>query len=223
MAKPGPIKKRKQAQAKRTVKAGVIKKRPQGKRTLAKRKKLAKKLRGAIERDKKKLWGVTSNANLDILYFYLGDIKKEIEKRIPKDRSLRVMDLGCGGGYALKELAQMFGSKVELTGTGVTKNPEWKTPFAETDKNIKWRIAHAENLAQKFPANHFDLIYSNLALSHASDIRKSLMNIKKVLRKGGIAIFNLSQNKKLPKIAGLKEVKMGAGGMNLLVYYMKKV
>jgi ubiquinone/menaquinone biosynthesis C-methylase UbiE len=151
------------------------------------------------------------------------DPLKELQKRAKtRKTTLHAMDLGCGAGHAVRELARRM-PKVKFVGTGVARLDRWENVLGENPKNLEWRVAHAQNLAKKFPANKFDLIYSHFGLLHANDLRKVLENIGQVLRPGGLLIFNESRANPLPQVNGLELVKKEAGYQGFTAYTLKKV
>ncbi|MFH1181696.1 MAG: methyltransferase domain-containing protein [Candidatus Woesearchaeota archaeon] len=100
------------------------------------------------------------------------------------------LDAGCGQGVVAAFLAKNYGCRIE----GITMVP--------------FEIDEANNLAKKagvmdkvhyslmdynkmnFEENHFDCIYTTETLSHSTDVRKTLKEFYRVLKKNGrIALF----------------------------------
>ena len=156
--------------------------------------------------------------------FFLADIEGEVRKRVKGRKSpLRVMDLGCGAGNATKELGEKFGKKVEVTGTGLSRNYKWTELLGGTPKNVTWKVAHAAQLARKFPKNHFDLIYSNYGIYHEVRMKEALENVREILKPGGVIIFNALEEERLPAVKGLKRVKTAQAPNGHLTFWYKKV
>ena len=232
---PGPKKKSRKP-------ASPLTKRTRGKKPLRFKERLAKqqayqkdrakrKIQRAIRADfdptGKKGWQLGHHKNSTMkLFTFLTDIGKEIDQLRAKikDRPLKVMSFGCGDGYDLKEFAGHYGKKVELTGVGLVEMPEWKgKKLSENDKLVKWKKASSENVHKKFPKKRFDLVYANLSMMHAPNLKRALINVQKTLRKGGLFIFNYHLGEPLPQISGLKQVKTEMGGFYHQIYWMKKV
>ena len=116
-------------------------------------------------------WGVPNEKirtfQFPIVYIdkYLGGIAGKI-----------VLDIGCGDGNEVKSLAsQCMPYKI----MGI--DPSVKEPAGGDN----WLISNgdAENLS--FEDNTFDAVYSKNAFEHIKDIRKTLLEVKRVLKPQG--------------------------------------
>ena len=156
--------------------------------------------------------------------FYLADIEAEVKKRLKgRKRPLQVMDLGCGAGNAAKELAEIFGDKVEVTGTGLSRHHKWTDRLGGSPKNVRWRVLHAGQLARKFSKNHFDLIYSNYGIYHDVNLKQALENAREILKPGGVIIFNALEEEVVLPVKGLRKVKQAAAPNGHVTFWLKKV
>jgi ubiquinone/menaquinone biosynthesis C-methylase UbiE len=190
---------------------------------------LANRLRKARIRDRKRSpdgwpalgWPEFEN-NLSSVNRYLNaDLEKEIKKKARgRKTALQVLDLGCGAGVAARELAKKVKGQAKITGTSVARLKEWTEE--KNPENLEWRVAQFQKLAQKFPANKFDLIYSHNGLMHDNNLKKALENARDVLKTGGILVFNDIKSVTLPKVEGL-ELVSSEESSGYIAHRLKKV
>ena len=95
----------------------------------------------------------------------------------------RVLDLGCGTGYLLRELASRYPDAEQLV--GIDAAPAMvKTANAITqDDRLTFAVGVAEQIG--YPDDAFDLIVSTTSFDHWSDQQAGLRECARVLRRGG--------------------------------------
>ncbi|MFC2135652.1 methyltransferase domain-containing protein [Bacteroidota bacterium] len=100
-----------------------------------------------------------------------------------------VLDAGCGQGVVSTFLTKKYRCKIE----GITV-----VPFEVKKANIlaeKLKVSDKVDYSvmdyskTKFNNNHFDCIYTTETLSHSIDIRKTLKEFFRILKKGGRVAF----------------------------------
>jgi len=100
-----------------------------------------------------------------------------------------VLDAGCGQGVVSAFLAKKYGCKIE----GITV-----VPFEVKKANLlvkKLNVSDKVNYSimdyskTKFDNNHFDCIYTTETLSHSTNIRKTLKEFSRILKKDGRVAF----------------------------------
>lgn len=97
----------------------------------------------------------------------------------------KVLDLGCGTGVILKEISNK-NSSVELFGLDLSENMIAKaTQRLGTTANLS--VGDAENLP--YSDNTFDLICCVESFHHYPNPKKALLEINRVLKKGGIFLL----------------------------------
>ena len=109
---------------------------------------------------------------------------------------LRALDVGCGSGFPLLELAERLGP----SGRAVGIDP-WHPGLSRTARKAALRgVANAWALeavaeALPFPNGAFDLLVSNNGLNNVADPRRVLRECARVLRPGGqlVCTFNLPE------------------------------
>ncbi len=90
---------------------------------------------------------------------------------------IKILDVGCGDGYIMNKInGKIYGID----------------PEAEPCKNIIQGIAEE----MPFDDNFFDIVYSLATLHHIKDKEKALVEIKRVMKKGGtfLIIDNIKSN-----------------------------
>jgi ubiquinone/menaquinone biosynthesis C-methylase UbiE len=95
----------------------------------------------------------------------------------------RILDVGCGTGYLLRQLAARCPDAVELTGVDPARAMIAAARAAATDERLQWLEGTAEELP--FPAGSFDLVVSTTSFDHWADQRAGLGECARVLAPGG--------------------------------------
>ncbi len=104
-----------------------------------------------------------------------------------------ILDLGCGTGYFTDLLEQLYPAAKII---GLDKSIGMLTEAQVKEKNRLTRLKNAywiggcaENLP--FSDHSFDLVYSNLMLHWSNDFNKSLNEIRRLLKPGGLLLFSM--------------------------------
>lgn len=102
----------------------------------------------------------------------------------------RALDVGCGNGLYMRVSADRCR---EIVGVDIT--PSWiaaaRVAFARLGIS-NCRLSEASAMALPFPDETFDLTYSFSTLLLVPDIRGAVSEMARVLRPGGIAVFDVS-------------------------------
>ena len=109
----------------------------------------------------------------------------EVLKLLPKDAK-KVLDIGCSSAVLTAEIAkQLKNSKV----AGIDSYRE-AIDFAKSKyPHLELKVADAHKLPYKDKS--FDLVVCTETLEHVTDPKKSLLEMKRVLKKGGKAIISM--------------------------------
>jgi ubiquinone/menaquinone biosynthesis C-methylase UbiE len=99
-----------------------------------------------------------------------------------------VLDYGCGPGYLTKYLVE--GGAKSVTGIDVSDGEIEQARVKAEENGIadRSRFLVADAHATDFPDDSFDLIVG-AAILHHLELRKALLEIRRILRPGGEAIF----------------------------------
>ena len=95
----------------------------------------------------------------------------------------RVLDVGCGTGYLLRELAGRCPQAVELVGIDPARGMIVAARAAADDDRLRWMEGTAEELP--FPEACFDLVVSTTSFDHWADQQAGLAECARVLAPGG--------------------------------------
>jgi ubiquinone/menaquinone biosynthesis C-methylase UbiE len=105
----------------------------------------------------------------------------------------KILDIGCGGGFPLLELAQRFGAGSEVIGID-----PWKAATNRLKGKAKTMAVNnihiINGVAEELPIenNYFDLIVSNNGLNNCSDQIKVLSECYRTLKPGGQLVFTVN-------------------------------
>lgn len=131
-----------------------------------------------------------------------------------------VLDAGCGQGVVSTFLAKNYGCKVE----GITVVPfeiEKANNLAKkmnVSEKVNYSLMDYSNT--KFSNDSFDCIYTTETLSHSIDIKKTLKELYRILKKGGrVAFFEYTLSNdddfSKPEMKILKKVAEGSAMIGL--------
>jgi len=142
-------------------------------------------------------------------------------KKIKLKKNQAVLDLGCGDGKQTFAINSFFSSKIKTKSyniIGLDSHHELikSANLRPKNENIKFVIGSFDKRLP-FKDNSFDLIISSFAIYYAKNIEKTLIEIKRILKKGGKVflmgpmpnnkfefneVVEKAANKKIPKLIG---------------------
>jgi ubiquinone/menaquinone biosynthesis C-methylase UbiE len=106
-------------------------------------------------------------------------------EHVPLD-ARRALDLGCGTGFPLLELAERLGPAARVAGLD-----PWRAAVSRAGaKRDAWPVPGAglvrgDGAAMPFRSTAFDLVVSNLGVNNFADVDAALAECRRVLRPGG--------------------------------------
>lgn len=124
---------------------------------------------------------------------YLGRLHSEIVTRTI-DLALarcpapaRVLDVGCGTGLLLRELATRLPAAVELTGI----DPAEGMVAQAREKSADPRLTFTQGTAERLPFEDgaFDLVITTTSFDHWADQLAGLIECRRVLAPGGLFVL----------------------------------
>ena len=127
----------------------------------------------------------------------------------------KILDIGCGAGYPLLELAQRFG-----TGSLVTGIDPWKAAINRLKEKAKVmgvnNIRIINGVAEDLPIgnNYFDLIVSNNGLNNCSDQMKVLSECYRTLKPEGQLIFTVNLPGSMKEFYSIFRTTLKEQGLN---------
>jgi ubiquinone/menaquinone biosynthesis C-methylase UbiE len=135
----------------------------------------------------------------------------------------RILDIGCGAGYPMLELAQRFGSSSEVIGID-----PWKS--ATNRLKAKAKIMGVTNIriingvAEELPMenNYLDLIVSNNGLNNCSDQMKVLSECYRTFKPGGQFVFTVNLPGSMKEFYTIFRQTLKENGLNDAIVKMEK-
>jgi len=100
--------------------------------------------------------------------------------------NLTILDLACGTGYPLFQLAYLYGASCKVIGLDI-----WSTALKRAEQRRQYfGLEHLElvkynGTTYPFPDNHFDLITSNVGVNNFDDPASALAECHRVLKPNG--------------------------------------
>ena len=107
----------------------------------------------------------------------------------PKEQPITILDLGCGGGDILRDVAELGirrGYSFKIIGIDANKNTlGYAKEFSQSFPDIKF--LHCDIFSNEFERLEYDLVLTSLFLHHFDDIRLESL-LKRILEKASIGI-----------------------------------
>ncbi|MGV9866775.1 bifunctional 2-polyprenyl-6-hydroxyphenol methylase/3-demethylubiquinol 3-O-methyltransferase UbiG [Rhodococcus koreensis] len=128
--------------------------------------------------------------------------RKVLGETIGRDyRGLRALDVGSGGGFLAEEFTRI-GFRV----TGIDPSPvsidTARRHAARADLDIEYRIGSGERLP--VPDSTFDVVYCCDVLEHVSDLGEVIAETSRVLKPGGLYLFDTINRTFVSKLVAIK-------------------
>jgi len=134
----------------------------------------------------------------------VGDITKVIRPRLRHASPVSLLEVGCGYGAALLELAILYGKQVTLVGINKMQESGYEQNMMALALQA-WGLSEQDIKDFKFPEilyfdvchpwplpdNFFDIIYSQHAFLWFEDKVKVLEEIHRVMKANGLALLDL--------------------------------
>jgi len=112
-----------------------------------------------------------------------------VAKKLDLRKNQKVLDAGCGQGVVSTYLAKNYGVEV----SGITLVPFESRSAQRMAKELKvedrTNYQIMDYSSTNFDDNYFDAIYTTETLSHSPDINKTLKELFRILKPGGIFAF----------------------------------
>ena len=104
-------------------------------------------------------------------------------ENVPLRSHLKVLDVGCGNGFPLFELAHQLGPTCQLTGMDIWEPALQRAAFKKKFYKLEnVEIVKADASKMPFGDEYFDLIVSNLGINNFQDPRQVLNECYRVLK-----------------------------------------
>jgi len=108
-----------------------------------------------------------------------------------------VLDVGCGDGTLIKKIdaGEIVGIDASRTAVAIAKRK------LKNKKNAIIKLENAEKM--RFPKNRFDKIACTEVLEHTSNPRKVINEIRRVVKRNGLAVISVPNEKNVERIKTL--------------------
>jgi arsenite methyltransferase len=136
---------------------------------------------------------------------------------VPLDPEATVLDVGCGTGFPLLELAHRLGPRARLFGVD-----PWAAVLGRARAKCRAqdlaRVLLVRGVAERLPLRDgaFDLVVSNNGLNNVQDLRKALGECARVTRRGGRLAFTMNLPETMRGFYDVLEDTLAARGLGAL-------
>jgi SAM-dependent methyltransferase len=113
---------------------------------------------------------------------------RDLAERTSARRPSSVLELAAGTGVVTRELAERLPSDVPITATDLSQPMLDQAARAGTRRPVQWQVANAMQLP--FPDASFDAVVCQFGVMFFPDRAVAYAEARRVLRPGGIFIFN---------------------------------
>jgi len=127
--------------------------------------------------------------------------KNILEQHKINSEEINVLEVGCGGGILTEEIAKMGFNTTGIDPSEQSLNIAIKHA-KENNLKIKYEKGVGEDL--QFQNNSFDVVFCCDVLEHVRDLPKVISEISRVLKNGGIFIYDTFNRTFISKIATIK-------------------
>jgi len=131
-------------------------------------------------------------------FAYFRDV---LTRRAVSAGGLRALDIGCGGGFLAEEFAAL-GCRV----TGIDPSPASieaaRAHAASRGLGVDYRVGSGEHLPA--PDSAFDLAFCCDVLEHVSDVNQVISETARVLKPGGLYLFDTLNRTAKSKLLAIK-------------------
>jgi len=131
---------------------------------------------------------VAASGNTD-LHGYGEEIRREVGSRVPRDKRLRVLDVGTGFGINVAFLARWLSRGSAIWTVDPSKEVLAEVEAAldeESARLVRFAVATADDL--DFEDGFFDVVVSVMVLHHIEKLQPALKEMVRVLKPGGVLI-----------------------------------
>ncbi len=113
----------------------------------------------------------------------------DLVNRLASRSPTRVLEIAAGTGVVTRKLASVLPANVEIVATDLNQSMLDLAATVGTERAVEWRQADAMQLP--FPDESFDAVVCQFGVMFFPDKTKAFAEARRVLRLGGIFIFNV--------------------------------
>jgi len=178
-------------------------------RKLCKMKKMHEEIYSLIDNDiynleGEKWWQPDFSLNLMKAIFNpvrVNYAKNILEQHKINSEEVNVLEVGCGGGILTEEIAKMG-----FNTTGIDPSEQSLNIAIKHAKENNLKINYVKGVGEdlQFQNNSFDVVFCCDVLEHVRDLPKVISEISRVLKNGGLFIYDTFNRTIISKIASIK-------------------
>ena len=148
------------------------------------------------------------HANVLLRYFVnpirFNYFRRIIESLPPAKKSLKILDVGCGGGFLAEEFAKIG---FEVTGMDPAP-PSLKDASRHAEQN-HLQIRYLQGYGEEIPleTGSFDYVACCDVLEHVADVEKVIKEISRVMKPGGLFFYDTINRNLFSYLAVIKIVQ----------------
>jgi 2-polyprenyl-6-hydroxyphenyl methylase / 3-demethylubiquinone-9 3-methyltransferase len=131
-------------------------------------------------------------------FAYFRDV---LTRRAVSASGLRALDIGCGGGFLAEEFAAL-GCQVTGIDPSLASIEAARAHAASRGLRIDYRVGSGEHLPA--PDSAFDLAFCCDVLEHVSDVNQVISETARVLKPGGLYLFDTVNRTARSKLLAIK-------------------
>jgi arsenite methyltransferase len=156
-------------------------------------------------------------AAVDELPLWSAPFGLALLEAVPLDPEAVVLDVGCGTGFPLVELAHRLGPRARLLGVD-----PWAAVLGRARAKCRAQdLAHVllvRGLAERLPIRDgaVDLVVSNNGLNNVHDLREALRECARVTRRGGRLAFTMNLPETMRGFYDVLEAALESRGLGAL-------
>jgi ubiquinone/menaquinone biosynthesis C-methylase UbiE len=113
----------------------------------------------------------------------------DLVSRLPRKRLSRVLEIAAGTGVVTRALACGLPENVTIVATDLNEGMLEQAKSSGTRRPVEWK--QADVMALPFPEENFDAVLCQFGAMFFPDKAKAFAQVRRVLRPGGIFLFNV--------------------------------
>jgi ubiquinone/menaquinone biosynthesis C-methylase UbiE len=129
-------------------------------------------------------------------------------------RGIRGLDVGCGTGFPLIELAHLHGASSHFTGIDISAEALKRARMKREIHGLtNVKIVETDVTSMPFPNAHFDLVVCNIGINNFRDAGAALRECRRVAKTGARLVLTSNVQGHFAALYALLDAILGESGM----------